>query len=128
MPTIESFPTRILERDWGTETFIAETDKYLGKILRMNAGTKGGLQFHRTKDETFYLVSGLAIVRFDSGNGLVQRRMKPGESYHIPPGCVHQVEALKECVFFEASNAVYDDRVRVEARYGLPAGGGLPTT
>jgi hypothetical protein len=41
---------------------------------------------------------------------------------------VHQVEAVTNCIFFEASTPHLDDRVRVEEKYGLPADGGLPTT
>lgn len=126
---IEKYAPKVLTRDWGTETFVAETDQYLGKVLRMKAGTKGGLQFHAEKDETFHLLSGQAVVRFDDGDGeLVAVRMWPGESYHIPPGAPHQVEAITDCVFVEASTPHYDDRVRVEGRYGLPEDGGLPTT
>ena len=126
--SIEAYTPRTLRRDWGEEQFIAETEHYLGKILKMRQGTKGGLQLHVEKDETFHLVSGRAIVRFDSGNGLVARQMGAGQSYHVPPGAVHQVEAITDCVFFEASTPHYDDRVRMEAQYGLKADGGLPTT
>lgn len=116
-------------RDWGEEIFIARTPKYLGKILKMKAGTKGGLQYHVEKDETFHLVNGSAIVRSDDGDGkLMKTIMEPGESYHIPPGAVHQVEAVTDCVFFEASTPHFEDRVRCEAQYGLPEDGGLPTT
>jgi hypothetical protein len=41
---------------------------------------------------------------------------------------VHQVRAITDCVFFEASTPHFDDRERLEARYGLPETGGLPTT
>lgn len=126
---IRQYFPKALERDWGTERFIAETDQYLGKVLSMRAGTKGGLQYHVEKDETFFLFAGEAIVRSDDGTGqLIEERMHPGESYHIPPGAPHQVEAVTDCVFFEASTPHYDDRVRVEHEYGLPEGGGLPTT
>ena len=128
MPSIEAFTPQVLERDWGQETIVAETPQYLGKVLRMWAGTKGGLQYHVEKDETFHLFYGQAIVRFDRDGALVGCQMMPGESYHIPAGAVHQVEAITDCVFFEASTPHYDDRVRVEKEYGLPNGGGLPTT
>ena len=128
MATIERFIPHSLTRDWGEELIVAETSQYLGKVLIMRAGTKGGLQYHTEKDETFYLYSGIALVRFDSGTGLVATSMCAGESYHIPPGAVHQVEAVTRCVFFETSTPHYDDRVRMEAHYGLPEGGGLPTT
>lgn len=128
MVSIEPVYIETLERDWGEEIFVAQTAHYLGKVLKMHAGTKGGLQRHAEKDETFYLVSGEALVRFDNGFGLVTVEMHPGESYHVPPGAPHQVEAVTDCVFFEASTPHYDDRIRMEAYYGLPETGGLPTT
>lgn len=126
---IEPFEPELLTRDWGEEWIVAATDRYLGKVLRMDAGTKGGLQYHAEKDETFHLYEGEAVVRSDDGAGaLVETLMTKGESYHIPPGAAHQVEALTDCVFFETSTPHYDDRVRVEASYGLIASGGLPST
>ena len=129
MRCIEPYVPKTLLREWGEEVCIAETATYLGKILRMRAGTKGGLQYHVEKDETFHLLSGLAWVRSDDGTGWLQQViMRPGESYRIPPGAPHQVEAIEDCVLVEASTPHYDDRVRVERDYGLPEGGGLPTT
>lgn len=129
MRSIERFEPQVWPRDWGEEILVAATDDYLGKVLKMVAGTKGGLQYHVEKDETFYLLSGRAIVRFDDGTGtLVHVTMTPGESYHIPTGAPHQVEAIEDCVFIEASTPHFDDRVRVEYDYGLREGGGLPTT
>ena len=129
MSSIERYEPKTLVRDWGEEIFVAETPHYLGKVLKMRASTKGGLQYHVEKDETQYLLSGRARVRFDNGAGvLVERDMSPGESYRIPPGAVHQFEAITDCVILETSTPHYDDRVRCEARYGLPESGGLPTT
>lgn len=120
-PTIEPFtPREIGPKPWGTELLIACTDHYIGKVLTMKAGHRGGLQYHVHKDETFYLVSGRALVTSDAGTGtaLITRPMFPGESYHIPPGAVHQVEAVTDCVFFEASTPHFEDRVNVGAEYG----------
>lgn len=129
MPSIEAFAPSTLQRDWGEEIIIAETAQYLGKILRMRSGTKGGLQKHVEKDETFFLFSGCAWVRHDDGTGvLTQTLMHAGDSYHIPPGAVHQVEAIQDSVFFEASTPHHHDRVRMETAYGLLEDGGLPTT
>ena len=50
MTPIEAYTPKTLTRDWGDEVFIAETPQYLGKILRMKAGTRGGLQYHVEKD------------------------------------------------------------------------------
>lgn len=115
MPLVEKFePVDLGPKLWGSEKLIAYAAQYIGKILRMKAGATGPLQYHKFKDETFYLFSGEAIVEYGDGNGgYVTTRMYEGESYHVPPGAVHRVEAVTECVFFEASNPVFDDRVAV---------------
>lgn len=129
MPTIEKVEPHILTRDWGEEIIVTNTPLYLGKILKMRAGTAGGLQVHRQKVETFYLHSGIAIVTTDFGDGiLAELQMEPGEAYHIPAGAVHKVTALTDCVFSEWSTPHVNDRVRMESIYGLPEAGGLPTT
>ena len=107
---IKFTPYTIGPKPWGEEKVIAQTDTCLAKILTMRAGHKGGLQYHERKDEAFYLFSGEARVR---GIDQVWHPMLAGESYHIPPGVVHQVEAVTDCVFFEVGNVVFDDRVNV---------------
>lgn len=116
-------------RVWGEELLIAESPQYIGKLMRMKAGAAGGLQYHVEKDETSFLLSGLAWVYTDTGDGKLSRfKMTAGTSIHIPHGAVHKVEAIEDCVFFEASTPHFDDRVRVEARYGRTDTDGLPTT
>lgn len=117
MPTIERFEPRLLgPKDWGEEWLVAETPHYIGKCLKMRAGGFGALQYHERKDEAFFLFSGRAIVRFHDSRGTLQvTEMRPGMAFHVPPGAVHQVEAIEDCVFFEASTPVFEDRVKVEA-------------
>jgi mannose-6-phosphate isomerase len=116
-------------RTWGEELLVAHGDGYIGKVLHMEAGKAGGLQAHTEKDETSYLLWGSAWVYTDTGDGQLTRfKMLAGTSIHIPPGAVHKVEAITACCFFEASNPVFNDRIRLEDRYGLESGGGLPST
>ena len=118
------------ERDWGSEDLLVLIPKVLSfKKIRYNKGQKGGLQYHHKKNECGYLVSGNLIVRFDKGNGkLKQKILKPGASFHFPPGAVHQEEALTDCVIIEASSPHFNDRVRVEKKYGMSSKDGLPST
>jgi mannose-6-phosphate isomerase-like protein (cupin superfamily) len=127
--SIERVQPHVLKRDWGEEVILTNSTKYLGKRLCMKAGTKGGLQYHVEKEETFLLAVGSAIVVTDDGHGnLTEATMLPGDVCHVPPGAVHQVKALDDCVFYEWSTVHFDDRVRCEERYGLTVDGGLPTT
>ena len=129
--TVDFFkPEDVGPRVWGREILVAHSKgNYTGKILMYNAGAKGGLQYHRAKDETSHLFSGEMIIRYDKGDGKIsERKIVAGESVYIPAGAVHQEEAITDCVIFETSTPVFDDRVRMEEHYGLKIEGGLPTT
>lgn len=115
-------PQRLGPKDWGTELLVAQTEHYTGKVLIMRAGASGPLQYHERKDETFYLYSGVAIVTWcDTEGRMHSDEMQPGEAYHVPPGAIHQVEAVSDCVIFEASTPVFNDRVAVPQMRGVTA-------
>lgn len=119
-PTVEAFtPYEITGKPWGTELVIAETAAYLGKVLTMKAGHRGGLQYHERKDESFYLYKGQATVLYDDhGTGELQHKiMSAGQTFHVPPGAVHQVIAMTDCVFLEVSTPVFEDRVNCSDQY-----------
>ncbi len=44
--------------------------------------------------------------------------MRPGDTFTVPPGAIHRFEAITDCVVYEASIPVFDDRVNVEHIYG----------
>ena len=117
-------------REWGSEILIGLVpEKFSLKKLLLKAGSRGGLQYHHKKDEIGFLVSGVLIVRYDSGDGvLVEKKLSEGDTFHFPPGFVHQEEAVTDCIIIEASTPYFNDRVRVEDRYGLEMCGGLPST
>ena len=46
--------TRV-EKPWGYELHWAKTDRYVGKMLHINAGHALSLQYHNIKDETIYV-------------------------------------------------------------------------
>ena len=119
------------ERVWGTEDLLAlVSGKYTLKRIYLKARHKGGLQFHRLKNECGVVISGEMIVRHDDGNGmLTERILTTGDIFHFEPGVIHQTEAITDTVYIEASTPHFNDRVHAEALYGLPTeDGGLPST
>lgn len=118
------------EREWGEENLLVlSSGNYTMKKLSVKAGKKGGLQFHRLKDEASYIISGELLLRYDDGSGnLAEKIVGPGDWFHFPPGCIHQEEAITDVERIEVSTPHFNDRVRVEERYGLPKGSGLPST
>src|SRR4026209_1768048 len=105
-------------KPWGYETIWAHTDRYVGKILHINAGQALSVQYHKNKDETVHLLRGDLIYRVKLGDQLEDMRLKSGQSFRITPGTVHQMEAITDCDVLEASTAEADDVVRIQDRYG----------
>jgi len=118
------------ERPWGTEDLLALVSKQFSvKRLKIKAGNKGGLQYHRFKDEVAIMISGQMLIRYDLGDKILQEKIvNAGEVVHFPPGLVHQEEAITDCEIIEASSPHFNDRVRVEENYGFGSPKGLPTT
>lgn len=117
-------------REWGEEILLVlASKKYSMKELRIEAGKKGGLQFHRIKDEASYVVSGKMLIRFENMDGQLEERVVgPGDFFHFPAGCVHQEEAITDVVRIEVSTPHFNDRVRVEHEFLITDSSGLNTT
>lgn len=118
------------KRNWGKEILLVLIPKILTlKKLKIKKGKKGGLQFHRKKNECGYILSGKLLVRFDDGKGkLIKKILRAGQTFHFPPGSVHQEQALTDCTIIEASTPHFNDRVRVEKKYGIIDRHGMPST
>ena len=110
---------RRVEKPWGYELIWAETAQYVGKILHVNAGEALSLQYHETKDETIYLLSGTMLFQAGpSASELVDYQMEPGQSFHVTTGTVHRMVAETDVDILEASTPHLEDVVRLEDRYG----------
>ncbi|MFL5952945.1 MAG: cupin [Gaiellaceae bacterium] len=112
-----------MDKPWGYEIVWAETDRYVGKILFVRAGEQLSLQFHRVKDESWYVQSGRAMIEVGAlGKAALGKEVVgPGAAFHYVPGTVHRVRALEDTTILEVSTPHLDDIVRLEDRYGRPA-------
>ncbi len=117
-------------RNWGEEILVSLVpEKFMMKKLYINKGSKGGLQYHRLKDEVHIIIKGKMLITYDDGEGnLIDKILEPGDVAHYPPGAIHQEEALEDCYIIEASTNHFNDRVRCEELYGVEILEGLPTT
>lgn len=107
-----------VEKPWGYELHWARTDKYVGKILHVNAGHALSLQYHNRKEETILLWSGRMIFEIERNGTLDRVEMKGGDRIHVAPKTVHRMTAVEDCDIFEVSTPELDDVVRLEDRYG----------
>jgi mannose-6-phosphate isomerase len=123
-------PESVGDRHWGEEILLVmASGKYTLKKIIIYAGKKGGLQYHRKKDEAGIIVSGRLLLRYQNEyKKLVEKELGPGEWFHFPPGSVHQEEAITDVVLIEVSTPHFNDRVRMESEFGIKEEFGLPTT
>ena len=105
-------------KPWGHETIWAHSDRYVGKILHINAGQELSVQYHNKKDETVHLLSGEISYRVKTNDLLEDMRLRVGESFRITPGTVHQMVALTDCDVLEVSTPELNDVVRLSDKYG----------
>lgn len=105
----------IVIKPWGKEIRWAINNKYLGKILHINAGSRLSLQYHEQKDETIYVMEGTAVVHLDGKTHI----LSCGDSLRIQPGQIHRFSAPEEgyVKLIEVSTPEIDDVVRVEDDY-----------
>jgi len=109
---------RIIEKTWGREEWIVQTELYWLKRLYLKPGARSSLHYHAEKDETFLIESGWCHLEH---NGVV-RRMIPGDTLRIRPYDMHRFtlppDALSECCIMEVSTPHDEnDVVRIEVSY-----------
>lgn len=110
---------RQVAKPWGRELIWAQTDRYVGKILVIEAGRRLSLQRHFVKDESIYVASGRLRLELEDNEGTVCiEELDPGEFRHVPPGRIHRYEAITRCELFEVSTPELDDVIRLEDDFG----------
>jgi mannose-6-phosphate isomerase-like protein (cupin superfamily) len=110
---------RRVEKPWGHELIWAHTDRYVGKILAIEAGKRLSLQLHERKDETILVISGRMRLQQGGPDGLLSAtELGPGDHRRIPAGTIHRFEAIERCELIEVSTPELDDVIRLEDDFG----------
>ena len=108
-----------VSKPWGHETIWAQSERYVGKILHINAGHELSVQYHNRKDETIYLLSGEMVYRVQGKDEVLDDvQLRIGEAFRNTPGTIHQMVALSDCDVLEVSTPELDDVVRLSDKYG----------
>jgi mannose-6-phosphate isomerase-like protein (cupin superfamily) len=112
-------PGRRVPKPWGYEHIWAETDRYAGKLIAIEAGRRLSLQLHERKLESLYVLVGRLRLHLEDDDGVMQRiDLGPGDSAHVPVGRRHRFEALERVELIEVSTPELEDVVRLEDDFG----------
>lgn len=91
---------------WGEEQWIVNNGRYCGKKLILRQGWQCSLHYHKVKEETFYVQSGLVRMELLDAVAYEQEKprvLEPGDAVHILPGKLHRFAGLADSVIFEFS-------------------------
>jgi mannose-6-phosphate isomerase-like protein (cupin superfamily) len=115
---------KFVYKDWGYEKIIENNDLYCGKILFIKKGHCISLQYHKIKDETFYVLDGDLLAKFAESSNLlnfeeiIPVKMGQGDVRRIRPGEVHQLYAVEDSMIIEVSTTHFDeDTYRITKKF-----------
>lgn len=110
---------RRVDKPWGHELIWTRTDRYVGKLIVIEAGQRLSLQLHQRKDEAIFVISGRLRLQLEDGEGVIRTiELGPGEHRRVPTGRRHRFEAIERVELIEVSTPELDDVVRLEDDYG----------
>jgi mannose-6-phosphate isomerase-like protein (cupin superfamily) len=108
-----------VEKPWGHELIWTQTERYVGKVIVIEAGRRLSLQYHERKDESVYVVAGRLRLHLERPDGEMDRLdLGPGEFARVPVRRRHRFEALERVEIIEVSTPELEDVVRLEDDYG----------
>lgn len=108
-------------KGWGWERWIVNKEQYCGKKMFVAKDMRCSLHFHKNKDESFYVQSGKILLYYSDDLSQVTNFLKspipgqdifdvlsvkfldPGDSFHIPPGRLHQFIGVLDSEMYEFS-------------------------
>ena len=110
---------RRVAKPWGHELIWAVTERYVGKLLVIEAGRRLSFQYHDVKDEWIHVLSGRLILTLEDADGQVRdQALGPGDGAHIEPHRRHRFTAVERAELVEVSTSELNDVVRLEDDFG----------
>lgn len=94
-----------VQKGWGYEDIWVTNDKYCGKFMSFFDGAKFSMHFHKEKDETWYVLSGVFLVKWiDTKTAQIHEKvLKEGDTWHNPPLLPHQLLCVESGTIIEVS-------------------------
>ncbi|MFD8816130.1 hypothetical protein ACFV23_32735 [Streptomyces sp. NPDC059627] len=99
---------KVVMKPWGRERWLHEAEApYCFKVIRISAGCRTSLQYHRHKQESNFLLEGEAVMHYretlDEPTQCIP--MTAGTLVHVEAGSVHRIEAVTDIILVEVSTA-----------------------
>ncbi len=115
-----AFDTRRVDKPWGWELIWALSEFYCGKVLFVRAGHSLSLQFHKEKDESWYVQDGRVELELARAGDTITNTEIVGEgaAFRLRAGTIHRLRALEDAHVLEVSTPHLEDIVRLEDSYG----------
>ena len=108
---MSSSKIKIVQKGWGYEKWICNTEEYCGKLLHIIKGKRCSWHYHTLKDETFYLQEGKILLKYSDDNDRDKAKeiiLERGDKFHVYRGLRHQMLALEDTDLFEFSTEHFD--------------------
>ena len=112
MTSSPSDPIKFVSKGWGYEKWIANSEKYCGKLLFIAKDKQCSWHYHSLKDEVFYIQSGKIMLYYgwDEDLNLASKKiLEVGDKFHVPVGLKHRMYALEDTELFEFSTQHFDE-------------------
>ncbi len=103
-------------RPWGDFVKFVENSPCTVKIITVKTGESFSLQYHKSRDEFWHIISGTGIATI----GKEKTKIESKKEFFVPQGTLHRIEAAAEdVVFLEIAYGTFDesDIVRTEDKY-----------
>jgi len=117
-------------KTWGSEVWVANSDKYCGKILNIKKDGYCSYHYHLLKDEVLMVTEGRVLFVYSKSPVFSDQEalayapeysqivLEEGQAWHVLPGVIHQFFGLTSAKITEFSTQHFDsDSYRVTTEF-----------
>jgi quercetin dioxygenase-like cupin family protein len=101
-----------IDKAWGYELWIHNTEAYCGKLLVFNKESQFSMHYHLLKEETWYISKGKFIYQWIDTDTAEYNTVEimEGDVIHLKQGQPHRLKALTDgATVFEVSTQHFDE-------------------
>jgi len=114
------------EKPWGETQTWSTIHSFYGKKILIRRGEQTSLKYHKLKNETFFVLSGSALVKHGTSRTLAKPERYPYEQRIICAGdvltvqseCPYRITAIVDCTIIEIGDRNDDVPILLEDDYG----------